>query len=111
MTPRGSVRVKEGSLLNVSCEVAGVPQPSLTWQKISSSGSSQVIRSESPSLEMEMTSVGPEDEGTYVCVASSLAGLVEDSLQNMLVHKICENIKLKFSFTNYNELDQNMFKL
>ena len=44
-------------------------------------------------------------------MASSLAGLVEDSLRNMLVHKICENIKLKFSFTNYNELDQNMFKL
>ena len=81
MTPTGSVRVKEGSLLNISCKVAGDPPPSLTWQKISSSGSSQVIRSDSPSLEMEMTSVGREDEGTYVCVASSLAGQVEERLQ------------------------------
>ena len=79
MRPRGSVRVREGSLLTLSCEVAGDPPPSLTWHKISSSGSSQVIWTDIPRLII--TYVSAEDEGTYVCVASSLAGQVEDRLQ------------------------------
>ena len=79
MRPRGSVTVREGSLLTLSCEVAGDPTPSLTWQKISSSGSRQVIGTDTPTLII--TYVDPEDEGTYVCVASSLAGQVEDRLQ------------------------------
>ena len=71
--------VREGSLLSLSCEVSGDPPPSLTWYKISSSGSSQVIWTDIPRLII--TFVSREDEGTYVCVASSLAGQVEDSLQ------------------------------
>ena len=73
------MRVREGSLLSLSCEVSGDPPPSLTWYKISSSGSSQVIWTDIPRLII--TFVSREDEGTYVCVASSLAGQVEDSLQ------------------------------
>ena len=85
MRPRGSVRVREGSLLSLSCEVSGDPPPSLTWYKISSSGSSQVIWTDIPRLII--TFVSREDEGTYVCVASSLAGQVEDSLQVSLADK------------------------
>ena len=78
MRPRVSVRVREGSLLTLRCYVGGDPPPSLTWQK---PGSSQSILKASDTSELIITSVGPEDEGTYVCVASSLAGQVEDWLQ------------------------------
>ena len=71
--------VREGSLLSLSCEVSGDPPPRLTWYKNSSSGSSQVIWTDIPRLII--TFVSREDEGTYVCVASSLAGQVEDSLR------------------------------
>ena len=74
LSPRGSVSVKEGSLLTISCQVTGDvdPPPSLSLQKISSSGSSQVILTNSSSLEINMTSVRIEDEGTYVCHAGQL---------------------------------------
>ena len=78
MRPRVSVRVREGSLLTLRCYVGGDPPPSLTWQK---PGPSQSTLQASDTSELIITSVGPEDEGTYVCVASSLAGQVEDRLQ------------------------------
>ena len=77
MTPRGSVTVKVGSPLTIRCAVTGDPPPSVTWNKITRT--SQVIRSDSPSLEI--SSVRTEDEGTYACVASNLAGQVEERLQ------------------------------
>ena len=77
MTPRGSVTVRVGSPLTISCAVTGDPPPSVTWKKITRT--SQVIRSDSPSLEL--SSVRTDDEGTYACVASNLAGQVEERLQ------------------------------
>ena len=77
MTPRGSVTVRVGAPLTISCAVTGDPPPAVTWKKITRS--SQVLRSNSPSLEL--TSVRMEDEGTYACVASNLAGQVEERLQ------------------------------
>ena len=75
--------MKEGSLLTISCQVTGAgPPPSLSWQKISGSGSSQVILTNSSSLEINMTSVRIEDEGTYVCLAGQLEERLRVSLDN-----------------------------
>ena len=84
LNPRGSVRVKEGSLLTISCQVTGDDgaPPSLSWQKISSSGSSQVILTNSSSLEINMTEVRTEDEGTYVCQAGQLEERLRVSLDD-----------------------------
>ena len=74
----------EGTLLTISCQVTGVgdPPPSLSLQKISSSGSSQVILTNSSSLEINMTSVRIEDEGTYVCLAGQLEERLRVSLDD-----------------------------
>ena len=84
LSPRGSVSVKEGSLLTISCQVTGDvdPPPSLSWQKISSSGSSQVILTNSSSLEINMTEVRIEDEGSYVCHAGQLEERLQVSLDD-----------------------------
>ena len=83
LSPRGSVSVKEGSLLTISCQVTGDgAPPSLSWQKISSSGSSQVILTNSSRLEINMTEVRREDEGTYVCQAGQLEERLRVSLDN-----------------------------
>ena len=75
--------MKEGSLLTISCQVTGDDgaPPSLSWQKISSSGSSQVILTNSSRLEINMT-VRTEDEGTYVCQAGQLEERLRVSLDN-----------------------------
>ena len=75
--------MKEGSLLTISCQVTGAgPPPSLSLQKISSTGSSQVILTNSSSLEINMTSVRIEDEGTYVCLAGQLEERLRVSLDD-----------------------------
>ena len=71
--------MREGGNLTLRCAVAGDPPPSLSWEKIFFNGTRQELESNTPRLDI--TDVRPEDEATYACVASSLAGKVEDRLQ------------------------------
>ena len=77
LTPSGSVSVNVGSPLNIRCVASGDPLPTISWKKIGRS--SKTLGTTSPTLQI--SSVSKEDEGTYSCVATNIAGEMEERVQ------------------------------
>ena len=77
MSPRGSVTLRLGAALSISCLVTGDPAPSLAWARIGRTRTE--LGTFSPRLEV--SSVTKEDEGTYACVATNTAGQAEERVQ------------------------------
>ncbi|KAM9370790.1 LOW QUALITY PROTEIN: hemicentin-2 [Phaethornis superciliosus] len=70
------VMVMVNSSVVLSCEVTGVPQPELTWQKdgvgVTGGPGLKVL----PSGQLHLPQASPGDAGTYLCVARNPAGSV-----------------------------------
>ena len=81
LQPSGSVQVLLGSALQLRCEVGGDPQPRLTWRRIGAEGPREVGWEE----VYQIAAVRREDEGTYACLASSVAGEVEERVQVLVL--------------------------
>ena len=77
LTPQGSITVNMGSQLTLRCDVIGDPAPTITWNKIGSS--MKTLGSNSPVLQINR--VTKQDEGTYSCLATNIAGEREERVQ------------------------------
>jgi len=72
-----SLQVKDGEPLEITCEFSGDPEPQVSWTK----NGEPLVSSDAVALKyrnrvavMTIPEVFPEDEGTYVCTATSSMG-------------------------------------
>ena len=77
VTPQGSVTINIGSQLTMRCDVTGDPAPTVSWNKIGSS--TKTLGINSPVLQINR--VTKQDEGTYSCLATNIAGEREERVQ------------------------------
>ena len=77
VTPQGSVTINIGSQLSMRCDVTGDPAPTVSWNKIGSS--TKTLGINSPVLQINR--VTKQDEGTYSCLATNIAGEREERVQ------------------------------
>ncbi|XP_028851746.1 hemicentin-1 isoform X2 [Denticeps clupeoides] len=72
----------EGAAISLSCEAAGVPQPTVVWSKgretLSRDG--PTLRSD-PDGQLHILNPAAEDAGVYVCTATSSAGYASREIQ------------------------------
>ncbi|KAG7472084.1 hypothetical protein MATL_G00104850 [Megalops atlanticus] len=79
VTPQGPVRVRVGEPINLECQAAGEPRPSVSWHRLDS-GRKTVLTSPVPmdsNAVMQVLAARPEDSGTYVCTARNSDGTTE----------------------------------
>uniref|UniRef100_A0AAY5ELG2 Heparan sulfate proteoglycan 2 n=1 Tax=Electrophorus electricus TaxID=8005 RepID=A0AAY5ELG2_ELEEL len=75
VTPAGPVHVTVGNPINLECQAAGEPRPSVTWHRLDNARKT-VLTSPVPILVAR-----PEDSGTYVCAAQNSQGKTETSVE------------------------------
>ena len=81
--PDSLVRARSGSSVEWTCEALGSPKPSLRWlignQVLSENGT------------LRLSSLTPEDEGTYECVALNDAGVAAREVQLYVIGGMLED--------------------
>jgi len=72
ISSKGSIKVEEGSRIEISCQAAGFPKPSVRWVR----KGKLVQRAEVDEEEerLVMASVKPDDAGVYACVGENSEG-------------------------------------
>uniref|UniRef100_A0AAY4EVD3 Ig-like domain-containing protein n=1 Tax=Denticeps clupeoides TaxID=299321 RepID=A0AAY4EVD3_9TELE len=71
----------EGAAISLSCEAAGVPQPTVVWSKVETlSRDGPTLRSD-PDGQLHILNPAAEDAGVYVCTATSSAGYASREIQ------------------------------
>ncbi|KAI4896717.1 hypothetical protein NFI96_032885, partial [Prochilodus magdalenae] len=83
VTPRGPVHVKVGDPINLECQAAGEPRPSVTWHRLDSARKTMLsspVPMESNAV-MQILVARPEDSGTYVCTAQNNLGTTETRIE------------------------------
>ncbi|CAB3365823.1 Hypothetical predicted protein [Cloeon dipterum] len=84
--PSGPMNVQLGQSLRLECRAEGDPTPMVVWKKHQLGPSNfyklgEVSPERPISAVYEITRVTRDDEGSYSCVASSAAGIIEKRLQ------------------------------
>uniref|UniRef100_A0AAR2JID5 Heparan sulfate proteoglycan 2 n=1 Tax=Pygocentrus nattereri TaxID=42514 RepID=A0AAR2JID5_PYGNA len=77
LTPKGPLRVKVGEPINLECQAAGEPRPSVTWHRLDN----RVNRRKFLSSVLQILVARPEDSGTYVCIAQNNQGTTETRIE------------------------------
>uniref|UniRef100_A0A672H4F7 Heparan sulfate proteoglycan 2 n=1 Tax=Salarias fasciatus TaxID=181472 RepID=A0A672H4F7_SALFA len=83
VTPAGPVRVRVGDPINLECQAAGEPRPSVSWHRLDNNRKTML----SSPVPMESNAVlqilvaRPEDSGTYVCSARNIEGTTETRVE------------------------------
>ncbi|TRY87102.1 hypothetical protein DNTS_009172, partial [Danionella cerebrum] len=83
VTPAGPVRVRVGDPINLECQAAGDPRPSVRWHRLDNNRKT-MLSSPVPadsSAVMQVLVARPEDSGTYVCTAQSNQGTTETRVE------------------------------
>ncbi|KAK2825049.1 hypothetical protein Q7C36_018976 [Tachysurus vachellii] len=83
VTPSGPVRVNVGEPINLECQAAGEPRPSVTWHRLDNNRRtimSSPVPMESNAL-MQILVARPEDSGTYICTAQNSQGKSETRVE------------------------------
>ncbi|XP_058266507.1 basement membrane-specific heparan sulfate proteoglycan core protein-like isoform X2 [Hemibagrus wyckioides] len=83
VTPTGPVRVNVGEPINLECQAAGEPRPSVTWHRLDNNRRtilSSPLPMESNAL-MQILVARPEDSGTYICTAQNSQGKSETRVE------------------------------
>ncbi|XP_053096923.1 basement membrane-specific heparan sulfate proteoglycan core protein isoform X14 [Pangasianodon hypophthalmus] len=83
VTPTGPVRVKVGEPINLECQAAGEPRPSVTWHRLDNNRKtilSSPVPMESNAV-MQILVARPEDSGTYICTAQNSQGRLETRVE------------------------------
>ncbi|XP_026867788.2 LOW QUALITY PROTEIN: basement membrane-specific heparan sulfate proteoglycan core protein [Electrophorus electricus] len=83
VTPAGPVHVTVGNPINLECQAAGEPRPSVTWHRLDNARKT-VLTSPVPAesnVVLQILVARPEDSGTYVCAAQNSQGKTETSVE------------------------------
>nr|XP_046254095.1 basement membrane-specific heparan sulfate proteoglycan core protein isoform X3 [Scatophagus argus] len=83
VTPAGPVRVRVGEPINLECQAAGEPRPSVSWHRLDSNRKTMLsspVPMESNAV-MQILVARPEDSGTYVCTARNNEGTTETRVE------------------------------
>ncbi|XP_017794098.1 PREDICTED: basement membrane-specific heparan sulfate proteoglycan core protein isoform X2 [Habropoda laboriosa] len=82
ITPQaGTLTVKPGDSVRLTCNASGYPQPSVAWSKhVNVVSFNHELISLPQSAVYEIHSVSPDHEGSYSCHAKNAAGFVEESV-------------------------------
>ncbi|XP_036447334.1 basement membrane-specific heparan sulfate proteoglycan core protein [Colossoma macropomum] len=83
VTPKGPLRVKVGDPINLECQAAGEPRPSVTWHRLDNARKTMLsspVPMESNAV-MQILVARPEDSGTYVCTAQNNQGTTETRIE------------------------------
>ena len=83
-SPSGSMQVSPGENVQLQCTATGEPTPEVTWEKIQGYIPSSPSRGSSV---YSMPRVTKENEGSYLCKASSEAGQAEEIVQVIVVEQ------------------------
>ncbi|XP_051515995.1 basement membrane-specific heparan sulfate proteoglycan core protein isoform X1 [Myxocyprinus asiaticus] len=83
VTPTGPVRVRVGDPINLECQAAGEPRPSVRWHRLDNSHKTMLsspVPADSNAV-MQVLVARPEDSGTYVCMAQNNIGTTETRVE------------------------------
>uniref|UniRef100_A0A671K5R1 Basement membrane-specific heparan sulfate proteoglycan core protein-like n=1 Tax=Sinocyclocheilus anshuiensis TaxID=1608454 RepID=A0A671K5R1_9TELE len=83
VTPAGPVRIRIGDPINLECQAAGEPRPSVRWHRLDNNRKT-MLSSPVPadsSAVMQILVARPEDSGTYVCTAQNNQGTTETRVE------------------------------
>ncbi|XP_072552989.1 basement membrane-specific heparan sulfate proteoglycan core protein [Salminus brasiliensis] len=83
VTPTSPVHVKVGDPINLECQAAGEPRPSVSWHRLDNARKimlSSPVPMESNAV-MQILVARPEDSGTYVCTAQNNQGTTETRIE------------------------------
>ncbi|KAL1250062.1 hypothetical protein QQF64_021067, partial [Cirrhinus molitorella] len=83
VTPAGPVRIRVGDPINLECQAAGEPRPSVRWHRLDNNRKT-MLSSPVPadySAVMQILVARPEDSGTYVCTAQNNQGTTETRIE------------------------------
>uniref|UniRef100_A0AAR2M2N8 Heparan sulfate proteoglycan 2 n=1 Tax=Pygocentrus nattereri TaxID=42514 RepID=A0AAR2M2N8_PYGNA len=80
LTPKGPLRVKVGEPINLECQAAGEPRPSVTWHRLDNARKT-MLSSPFLSSVLQILVARPEDSGTYVCIAQNNQGTTETRIE------------------------------
>ncbi|XP_067227656.1 basement membrane-specific heparan sulfate proteoglycan core protein isoform X16 [Chanodichthys erythropterus] len=83
VTPAGPVRVRVGDPINLECQAAGEPRPSVRWHRLDNNRRTMLsspVPSDSSAI-MQVLVARPEDSGTYVCTAQNNQGTTETRVE------------------------------
>ncbi|KAA0707146.1 Basement membrane-specific heparan sulfate proteoglycan core protein [Triplophysa tibetana] len=83
VTPTGPVRVRVGDPINLECQAAGEPRPSVRWHRLDNNRRT-ILSSPVPAdsnAVMQILVARPEDTGTYVCTAQNNQGTTETRIE------------------------------
>ncbi|KAK3547531.1 hypothetical protein QTP86_021514, partial [Hemibagrus guttatus] len=83
VTPTGPVRVNQGEPINLECQAAGEPRPSVTWHRLDNNRRT-ILSSPLPmesNAVMQILAARTEDSGTYICTAQNSQGKSETRVE------------------------------
>ncbi|XP_050953195.1 basement membrane-specific heparan sulfate proteoglycan core protein isoform X16 [Labeo rohita] len=83
VTPAGPLRIRVGDPINLECQAAGEPRPSVRWHRLDNNRKT-MLSSPVPadsSAVMQILVARPEDSGTYVCTAQNNQGTTETRVE------------------------------
>uniref|UniRef100_A0A672SXA5 Heparan sulfate proteoglycan 2 n=1 Tax=Sinocyclocheilus grahami TaxID=75366 RepID=A0A672SXA5_SINGR len=83
VTPAGPVRIRVGDPINLDCQAAGEPRPSVRWHRLDNNRRT-ILSSPVPvdsSAIMQILVARTEDSGTYVCTAQNNQGTTETRVE------------------------------
>lgn len=72
-----SIVVPEGRSVELRCDAIGIPPPVIKWTKLNAAGTTDNIEQLGPILHISNIKIS--DRGVYVCVASNVHGLAQNS--------------------------------
>ena len=77
---KDSVTVSPGEILTISCDVAGSPEPTITWLRDGETITSGGRFSDDGQGTLVVSNVQRDDAGTYTCTANNTRGSDSDSI-------------------------------
>ncbi|KAF4096635.1 hypothetical protein G5714_022604 [Onychostoma macrolepis] len=83
VTPAGPMRIRVGDPINLECQAAGEPRPSVRWHRLDNNRKTMLsspVPADSSAI-MQILVARPEDSGTYVCTAQNNQGTTETRIE------------------------------
>ena len=82
-TPSTKSAYNEGTKVDVTCKVTGIPTPTVTWFR---EGRQKVYKTGEGSAALSFSYVNRNDAGQYRCKANNTAGTDETGALSLVVH-------------------------